>query len=439
MLILGLGSNIGNQLDNLRTAIKYLRANKYFTLNKVSPLYKSDAMLPDHAPQDWNKPYLNLAVSCETTLEKPEDVLREIKQIEKQIGRTQSERWAPRIIDIDILAWGNLNYQNQDLTIPHVGLFTRPFALWPLLDVAPDWRHSNANVAEIIEQWGSRFNRKTPYNTHQLKHRVDTPKLVGILNITPDSFSDGGEFNTLDKALEHAQALFEAGAVVIDIGGESTRYGATPISPQEEWRRLYPVLRAITAYWNGEWFRPCISLDTRHYQVAEQAITLGVDWINDVTGFTDSKMRDVVANTPVKCVVMHNLGVPPQPEVHLPEYPECYQQVLEWGKKNIDELVKAGISTDRLIFDVGIDYGKTSTQSLNLLKNMNKFKALNVPLFVGYSRKPFLKEFTQHMPSERDFETALVSYHLAQQEVDYLRVHNVEMNAHALKIAAALT
>lgn len=435
MLVLGLGSNIGQQLDNLRNAIKQLRRIPSFNIVNISPVYQSNALLPANAPKIWQKTFLNAAVACQTSLS-PKELLHEIKKIERAMGRYTVEHWAPRIIDIDILAWDKLIYKDNELEIPHPCLSERNFALWPLLDILPEWKHPLKDITPILKAWGSKTEGFGPYNTQQITHRIDTSALVGILNITADSFSDGGKFNSIDKAISHAKLLFKQGAEVIDIGAESTRPNAKTIDPIDEWQSLSAVLKEIHAFWSKTQFKPKISIDTRHAEVAEKALAIGADWLNDVSGFDDPQMRAVAANSNVKCIVMHHLGIPPCANNTLSPSIDIFMQLKNWAKQRFRQLEAAKIDPERIIFDVGIGFGKTPQQSLNLLKNIQRLQMLNVPLLVGHSRKSFLNLLTSNPPEERDIETALFSYHLAQQQVDYLRVHNVAINAQALKIAS---
>ena len=439
MLVLGLGSNLNNPLDNLRLAVKLLNNCGHFTSIKISPLYQSDALLPEKAPANWNKAFLNLAISCETALS-PSETLQAIKKIEQAMGRNVHERWSPRIIDIDILAWDNLVYTANNLIIPHPELVKRPFALWPLVDLIPGWKHPTKNISTTLDQWGSRYKGESLFNTKQIPHRIETPALIGILNVTSDSFSDGGNYDNPEKALSQAKKLFDDGAEIIDIGAESTRPGASPKSAAAEWKTLFPVLQTIYDYFYNQNFKPKISIDTYHYTVAEKALSnFTIDWINDVTGFSDAKMCDIATNnSKVKCVVMHNLGIPANKEIVLTEQQDYCEQVLTWAQHRLSKLKAANINHEQLIFDIGIGFGKNANQSLALLKNINKFHQLNLPLLVGHSRKSFFNLLTDKKFSERDLETAVLSAQLARQHVHYLRVHNVEMNVRALKVMDAL-
>ncbi len=440
MLILSLGTNLGDSFNNIRRALQLLQKSGTIAPHRVSPLYSSSALLPAYAPVAWNRPFLNLAVACETDLS-PLEVLKGIKQIERQMGREESQRWAPRIIDIDILAWDNCVINQAGLKIPHAELLSRPFALWPLLDLWPDWQHPTVDFTDRLHAWGSRYSGDSaPCGTKQLPHRLEGSALVGILNITQDSFSDGGQFISLPNALAQAEKLVREGAEVLDIGAESTRPDATtPLSPETEWALLHPVLTALKEKTKQWIFKPKLSIDTRHYRVAEHAMQLGVDWINDVSGFIDPNMRALVAGSLVKCVVMHNLGIPPQKSKVMTSHVDICEQIIDWAEQRFEQLMTAGVNANQLIFDVGVGFGKTAQQSMFLLKNIKPFRRLNCPLLIGHSRKSFLNLITEKAFPDRDFETAMVSYQLAARGVDFLRVHNVGLNAQAIAMSTQFT
>ncbi len=438
MLILGLGTNLGDGLSNLRSALRLLQKSSTMTPLQISPIYTSAALLPAYAPMAWNRPYLNIAVACDTKLS-PFDALSQIKQIEKQLGREENQRWAPRVIDVDILAWDDLIIDQADLKIPHAELLTRPFALWPLLDVWPNWTHPGVELSSLLHSWGSRFTgEQAALGTQQIAQRLNGSALVGILNITADSFSDGGQFISIPNATAQAEKLVREGAEVLDIGAESTRPGASAVFPVDEWRQLAPVLTAIKERWKQWPFKPKLSVDTRHPWVAARALEHGIDWINDVSGFADEKMRRLAAEYAVKCVLMHNLGIPVQKNRVLATHLPICEQILTWAELRFNQLLDAGVAPEQLIFDIGIGFGKTAQQSQFLLQNMKRFRPLNCPLLVGHSRKSFLDLMTDKPFAERDFETAMISYQLALQGVEYLRVHNVGLNRQAVAMATEI-
>lgn len=440
MVILGLGSNLGDRLANLRCALTKIKALPHFTVIQISPIYISDALLPQNAPLNWNTPYLNLAIYGKSTLS-PYDLLTKIKEIEIAVGRKPEKNWGPRVIDIDILAWDDLVQFDEKLHIPQENLIERPFALWPLADVAPNWVHPQfkKTAATLIRPWGSRFDGKAPLHTQQIPHRIDTPQLMGIVNITPDSFSDGNHFFEIDAAVKHAIELNQTGAEIIDLGAESTGPNAVPCTPTHEWNRLEPVLKILLSERNQFLIPPKISVDTYHAPVAEKALEMGVDWINDVSGLTNPAMQDIIAQTTCDVVVMHHLSVPVQKNQFLPLDQDPSKIVYEWSQKQLDLLEKKGIDRQRIILDLGIGYGKTSEQSLELIRSIAHFKSLNCRLLIGHSRKSFLQSFTNTDPMQRDLETTILSLFLGKQNVDYLRVHNVDMHSRAFRVHNSAT
>lgn len=428
MVILGLGSNLNDRLKSLRACYQAILKTPGIEIKRVSPLYQSNALLPDHAPPSWNTIYYNLALQCETRL-KPEELLQQVKHIEKQLGRRPEERWGPRIIDIDILAWDNLILDSDKLHIPHQDLHQRPFALWPLTDLIPLWMHPRLGktAAELAAHWGNKFSGQAPLNTKQINQRIDTPQLIGILNITPDSFSDGGHYFGIENAIQRAQELYSAGADIIDIGAESTRPGAVTVPQEIEWERLCPVLTEL----KNRSLK--ISIDTRHPATAEKALTTDIHMINDVSGLENPFMREQLAHSTCNIVFMHHLTIPADKNRVIPYDQNPVLLVHEWAKKKIEQLQRCGISKDRLIFDPGIGFGKRPEQSFEILKNMKAFADLGVRLLIGHSRKSFLHELTNTSVTDRDLETVLLSIQL-KNSVDYLRIHDVAAHARAFKM-----
>jgi dihydropteroate synthase len=247
---------------------------------------------------------------------------------------------------------------------------------------------------------------------------MSNTKLIGILNLTPDSFSDGGKYNAIETALNQTQKLIDDGASVIDIGAESTRPNATPINAAEEWLRLEKILPEIIRLCHQN--KILSSLDTRHAASAKKAIALDIDWINDVSGFESAAMIDAVKDSNVSLVFMHNLGVPADKNKTLPADADVIETLLHWAKNKITQLTNAGIAQNRLIFDAGIGFGKNAEQSWQIINNIAKLKTLPVPILIGHSRKSFLGDV------DKDAATIKASITMAKQGVDYLRVHDVK-------------
>jgi dihydropteroate synthase len=251
-------------------------------------------------------------------------------------------------------------------------------------------------------------------------------KLVGIVNLTPDSFSDGGNCADVAAMIVLAGAMAAAGAEVIDVGAESTRPGAVPLDPEEEWQRLLPFMEQVLPGLKG---RCRISIDTRHAETARRALERGADWINDVGGFADAAMVEAVAPSGCALVVMHSLSIPADPKVTLPDDADPVAALLAFGYERVAALEAAGINRSRLIFDPGIGFGKTAAQSLEILRRAAELRVLGVPLLVGHSRKSFLKAFADGPPPMRDAATLAFSAYLMDRGVGYLRVHDVSGHA----------
>ncbi len=419
-LALGLGSNLAVPLQNLRRALSEIKQSSLFEVLKVSSIYESDALLPENATTAWNKKYLNAVVLCRVSDEvSAETILHEIKKIELRMGRTNDVRWAPRLIDIDILYWSGENYESEMLQIPHKSLLTRPFALLPLLDIWPD-------IELQLPLWAHRWTPEIPFNTAKSKTYF-WPKMVGILNITADSFSDGGKFLNSDSLHKQVDKLIADGAEIIDVGAESTRPAAEAVPPYVEFKNLHWGLSEIK--------NPvAISLDCRHPEVVARILEgHKIDYLNDVTGFNDPAMQKLLLLSKLPAFVMHSLGVPPTNEHVLSMNENPCRQLTQWWQQQSQLLIELGISSEQLIFDPGIGFGKTQQQNLYILHHLEELSPVHHQVMIGHSRKSFLKYFSDRPAADRDLETALVTRELNLAYVQYLRVHDVGSQTAALK------
>jgi len=249
----------------------------------------------------------------------------------------------------------------------------------------------------------------------------ELPLVMGILNVTPDSFSDGGQHDSTAAALQHARQLISDGADIVDVGGESTRPGAAPVSADEEVRRTIPVIEALTA----ETSIP-LSIDTTKAIVAERAVAAGAVIVNDISGLTmDDRMIDVCKHTDAGICVMHIQGTP-QTMQQDPVYDDVVLDVTEHLQRCLDRCDKSGIAIDRICVDPGIGFGKTADHNLQLLCSVQAMQnSLQRPLLIGHSRKRFLSHLLGRSVEERLAGTVGVSIGLAAQGVDILRVHDV--------------
>lgn len=258
-------------------------------------------------------------------------------------------------------------------------------------------------------------------------------EIVGILNLTPDSFSGDG-LHDKKKAIRQFDRMIEDGADIVDIGAESTRPGAVLLSPKEEWQRFEVFIDDLVDRKN----RIRFSIDTRHYETAYNFIKRFTKkyassiFINDVSGGSNEKLVELAKNYGATLIVTHSLTIPADPEVTIPESVDVVETVYKWGRERIEKL------GENIVLDPGIGFGKTSLQSLDIIKNIARLKSLGARIMVGHSRKSFLKLFTDKKAGERDAETLLISDYLAGQGVDFLRVHDVRSHCAMLKIRSEL-
>jgi dihydropteroate synthase len=260
------------------------------------------------------------------------------------------------------------------------------------------------------------------------------PRIVGIVNVTPDSFSDGGKYFDQQRAVAHALELIDAGADVLDIGGESSRPGAEPVAADEEIRRVVPVIEQI----RQSYPTIPISIDTTKAVVAERALDAGATMINDISaGRFDPEMFSVAAERQVPIVLMHMQGTPATMQVN-PHYSDVVEEILAFLHERINVARAHGIR--EIIADVGIGFGKTLEHNLTLLANLQRFAVLGVPLLLGISRKRFLGALSGiDEPSERDTVTALMHALLLNGPVEYIRVHNVRLHVQLRTLWHALS
>lgn len=251
--------------------------------------------------------------------------------------------------------------------------------------------------------------------------RQRLPLLMGILNVTPDSFSDGGQFNAIDAAVERAIQMEADGADIIDIGGESTRPGSEPVSLDEEVSRTIPVIRAL----QGKLKSP-ISIDTTKAEVARQALDAGAEIVNDISGLTfDPNMIDLCAREDAGICLMHIKGTPKTMQVD-PQYGDVVAEVIEFLQQQVDRCLMAGIRPERMTVDPGIGFGKTAEHNLTLLRSVARLQSdLQRPVLIGHSRKRFLSKLLGRPVEEREAGTVGVSIALAEQGVDILRIHDI--------------
>jgi dihydropteroate synthase len=258
--------------------------------------------------------------------------------------------------------------------------------------------------------------------------------IMGVLNVTPNSFSDGGLFFSEKKAIEHALRLIEDGADIIDIGGESTRPGSEPVSVEEEIRRTIPVIKAISRE-----MKIPISIDTYKAGVARQALDAGASMVNDISGLRfDPDMPKVVAKYGVPVIIMHIKGRPKDMQQN-PVYEALIPEIMDYLRASIQLAKKSGIPDDRIIIDPGIGFGKTFEHNLEIIKNLKEFTLLGKPVAVGVSRKAFIGKILGDVPpSERLEGTAAAVAISIFNGANIVRVHDVKEMAGVAKVADAI-
>ncbi|WP_341817084.1 dihydropteroate synthase [Wolbachia endosymbiont (group A) of Agelastica alni] len=424
MIYISIGSNMGNRFYHLQKAAQLLK-ERYFKNLKSSIILETKAILPNDAPPEWDKPFLNMVVygSCSSS---PEELLKGLKQIECDIGRLQVyEKWAPRVIDLDILLWDDLTLDTPYLKIPHPELINRPFLLHLMAMLSP--------MAVVNKTFGTvNPNIKDCF----LRSFTLSPELVGIVNITPDSFSDGGLYYDADQATKQALRLLSDGASIVELGAQSTRPGSSIQTPKAEYARLKPVLDDLNQYMKVgdikvsiDSFWPDVILNVlEHYNIA---------WVNDQKGDLDDNTLKAIASSGCSIVIMHSLSIPPHSDNIIPSDIDPIDTINNWAERNINRLLALGFDQSSIIIDPGIGFGKSLYQNIWLLCNIEALQSFGCKVLVGHSRKSFISSFSTEPVFNRDLETIALSSAL-HNKVDFLRVHNVRNHMRFFVAQAAL-
>jgi dihydropteroate synthase len=257
---------------------------------------------------------------------------------------------------------------------------------------------------------------------------LQTPNIMGVLNLTPDSFSDGGKFNTKNKALKHALEMFESGAKIVDVGGESTRPGSKSIDQYLEWKRIEKILKALKK-------KIPISLDTRKAEIMKRGINLNVKIINDVSGLSyDPESINILKRYKIPFVIQHSQGLPENMQNN-PNYKNVLLDIFDFFENKIKFLRSIGINHNNIIIDPGIGFGKNLKHNMTLFRNISIFHSLGFPILVGNSRKKFIKEISgRNDTNSRIGGTVASSIYLMMQGVQILRTHDVNEVLQSVKI-----
>ncbi len=407
---LSIGSNVGEKIKNLDNAIEKIQ-NIGCKIIKIAPYYKTAPLLPKNADKSYNKPFYNTVIEIETHIE-PIKMLQAIKQIETEMGRPKKHpHWSPRIIDIDILYYKHkqnvISIKTKELTIPHKEIFNRAFVLDPLAQISPNLMINGKNV--LVES---------------KKHKQHQGAIMAIVNINNDSFSGDGITKPYDVE-KKIKSLVKKRVAFIDIGAESTKPNAKPISSKEEINRLKKanVFNIIKKYkTNGVKF----SIDTYHPETAEFAIKNGFDLINDVNGFKDKdeKMWTLMQKYPnIMAIIVHSIVPNGNKKNVFNKNINIINLLNKWINDTEKKLQHYKINKNRIIIDYGIGFGKTAEQDLFIINNFNKINNKNFLVLIGHSKKSFLKLLNCNNFDERKKITKKISNKLIKNGVNLLRIH----------------
>lgn len=497
---IAVGSNVGSPVENIIKAIEQLNQVTDTKVVQTSSLYESEPMY--HLDQDK---FINGVFEITTKLT-PQSLLKILKEIEYNVlGRVKLIENGPRSIDLDILLYDDLvlNDTQVNLTIPHISMLERTFVLQPLCELVPPTyihplsaepihnhlKQLYVSTGDASKQKSNRLSTHVPlFNalsnhhdanaalTFDLTHHTHRTRLMGILNTTPDSFSDGGRSASLPLAIENALKMVHAGVDIIDIGGVSTRPGSIAPDAEEEWRRVVPIVKGIREHADEKLRNVIISVDTYRAKIARDAIEAGADIINDISGgLFDEDMFKVVAETGVPYVLNHTRGTPDtmsklnhyenSEDAGLVEYFKSEENIDE-SEENVllkavsrelcvqyRKAIDAGVKRWQIITDPGIGFAKNLRQNLAIIRgtpliksysNFNEdtetFNSLEgLPILLGPSRKKFIGTLTnEKVPSERVLTTGAVIMSCVGYQSDIVRVHDVEEVKKVLLIGDAL-
>ncbi|MCP4704487.1 MAG: dihydropteroate synthase [candidate division Zixibacteria bacterium] len=265
--------------------------------------------------------------------------------------------------------------------------------------------------------------------------KLNRPLVMGILNVTPDSFSDGGKHASPKEALSFAHKMVKDGVDIIDIGGESSRPGSDPVTVDEELKRVIPIIKKIREHSNIP-----ISIDTTKSEVASQTISAGADIINDISALRfDSKMAEVIAENKTPVVLMHMLGIPKTMQVE-PTYTDCVNEIMQFFSERIHFCLNNGIPREKIILDPGIGFGKRLNDNLTIINKIGQFKTFGCPVLLGASRKSFIGLVTgeKNHPDKRIGGSLASAITGIQNGVDIIRVHDISETVEAMKLIMAL-
>ncbi|CAG8510292.1 44566_t:CDS:2 [Gigaspora margarita] len=440
---IGLGSNMGDCVKNIYEALQQLEKICKCKVLDTSFLYETSPMYVIDQPN-----FLNAACKIATNLN-PEELLKELNAVELNLGRSRENtvKNGPRTIDLDILFYDDIECSTDTLVIPHPLMSEREFVLRPLCDIAKRFEHPK--LYKTCEQLLSQYLKSPNYDKKNTIHKVlpiqnskwiwnSKTYIMGVINVTPDSFSDGGQFYSVESAVSHAENLIAEGADILDIGGMSTRPNADEIPIEEELARVIPVIQAIRS--KGITDIP-ISIDTYRAIVAEKAIAAGANLINDVSGGQlDPDMYRIMAKTNVPICLQHMRGNS-KTMTKLTQYEDIIKDICSELSERVEQAIKAGVNRWNIIIDPGIGFAKNHEQSFQILKRLHELTGKNSPFegfpcLVGPSRKGFIGDATKQPDAKkRGWGSAAACAASIAGGADVLRVHDVKEMVDVAKVS----
>lgn len=449
VVYVGLGSNLGDRAGFIAEAQRKMQSENLGFIDNTSFLYESRATYLTDQPN-----FLNGVCRLRTELGATE-LLVQLKRIEVAMGRQQGERYGPRNIDLDILFYDALEVaqeQPQPLVIPHPRLHEREFVLRPMCDIDPSLQHVRLQLTveqlldRLCPQPPSTIARVLPLGPNHSWRWGERTYIMGVLNITPDSFSDGGDHLSVENAVEQAHKLVHAGADMIDIGGQSTRPGATEISSKEELDRVLPVIERLRS--DPVTRAIPLSIDTYRAEVAAAALDAGVTLVNDISaGLRDPALLSVVQRHGAPVCLMHMCGDSrsmglAQSQQYLDD--DAVGAIELFLAARVTAALRAGISRWNILVDPGLGFAKRPERSMNIIRRLRDICRPGsilegLPMLVGPSRKGFLQSAVgARTPTERVWATAAACTALVAHGADVLRVHDVAAMVDVARVADAV-
>lgn len=422
LIYISAGSNQGNRGEYLRMAAQLLAPS--VKILRTSELYLTEPW--GYKPQPS---FYNLVWEAETDLD-PDSLLKFFKEIENRIGRVKTLRYGPRVIDLDILLYDDLVLKSQSLTIPHAMMRERRFVLQPLCDLIPMEQDpvSKKTWFDLLqacpESGIEKLNESPEYAKPMINWGLRT-YTMGIVNLTPDSFSGDGLMNgqnLITGTLRRCEAYLENGADILDFGAESSRPGFTTVPEQEEIMRLTPVLKEVRRHFP----KALLSVDSRKAAVIRAALDQGIDWINNTGDPNDEELDTLCAESGKVTVLMRSEPIRKTAEEILsPE--KILERVRSQLLDRVNRVQKFGMKQNNIILDPGVGFGSSASCDMEIVRQIRQISLLGFPVLLGPSRKSFIGKYLRRPVEERIAGTSAVICYAILNGCDVIRVHDVKL------------